>query len=578
MNLTPAEPGDVIDGKYVIEGLIGEGGMGAVYAARHRQLDQLVAIKFLTARGSGVIASERFLREARAAARIRGEHVCRVLDIGEREGGVPYMVMEHLVGRDLAQELTERTRIPYAEAVDYVLDACKGLAEAHGAGIVHRDLKPGNLFVVTKPDGGRSVKVLDFGVSKIMDPESGDGLALTATTTLIGSPLYMSPEQLESSKDVDARTDIWALGVVLYELIAGRPPFVAETVPQLVNAVLHAEVASFHEHGISVPDELEVIVMAALTRDRNERLPTIEAFDEALRPFAAGVGASSVERKGANFADTAEASGTPASQSLGGAPTEAADRADRPSTGAETPANWERPSAAREGDSKRLWVAAAAAALLGALAIWWFAGTDPGEAPKSRVSSTPHATRVGPAEPSTSASSEAERQGHAVESPVAAAEEPVPVGAFDEGPADPSGAPDPAHSAGLPEGLVPDRSATGGLVADPTAKTGLEAEPAATGTPGLAPGLVEGKQQALEDGAAAVPEGGAATHASPVDSPPQAAADARERERRRRSRRRARATPKPKPVAVPEPPEASPEQPLGPAAPQGAIPEFGGRR
>ncbi len=211
--------GSVIGGKFRIERELGRGGMGTVYAASHLTLGTPVALKFLNASYlDNAQVVERFLREARSAARLHGEHVCRVLD-ADREGQVPYIVMELLAGTDLAK-LVRRGRLGHLAAADYVAQACVGLAEAHAANLVHRDLKPGNLFLATRSDGSSVVKVLDFGVAKSTRAQD---FSLTQTSNVIGSPGYMSPEQLRSSKVVDARSDIWALGVILFELVMGRP-------------------------------------------------------------------------------------------------------------------------------------------------------------------------------------------------------------------------------------------------------------------------------------------------------------------------------------------------------------------
>ncbi|HVU03466.1 MAG TPA: protein kinase [Polyangiaceae bacterium] len=273
---------DTIAGKYLVGRTLGEGGMGVVVEARHLELDQMVAIKFLrpeiAKEGS---SAERFRREARAAVKIRSEHVCRVMDVGTLESGVPYLVMEHLEGNDLSDEAERRGRLPVEEAVDYVLQACEALAEAHASGIVHRDLKPGNLFLASRPDGSRGIKVLDFGVSKSI-LESGDQLRLTKTASLVGSPLYMSPEQLDAAKDVDPRADIWALGTILFELVAGRTPFYAETIPQLVNAVMNGTPPTFAELGVSVPPAFETATKRALEKAREARYGTISDFARAI--------------------------------------------------------------------------------------------------------------------------------------------------------------------------------------------------------------------------------------------------------------------------------------------------------
>jgi serine/threonine-protein kinase len=285
----------MVAGKYVIEHSIGEGGMGVVFAARHTELDRRVAIKFLLPEfAEQGMAAERFRREARAAARMRGEHVCRVLDVGTAENGVPFMVMEYLEGRDLASELLHRTRLPLEEAVAYVLEACEALAEAHVAGIIHRDLKPANLFLETRSDGSRRIKVLDFGVSKsLLGLKDG---TLTRTSSMVGSPLYMSPEQLDSARDVDARADVWALGVVLFELLTGETPFRGESIPQLVAAVLQDSPVRMHELPVRLPQAILDILQRALAKQRENRYASVAELAQALAPFAMPNARMSAER------------------------------------------------------------------------------------------------------------------------------------------------------------------------------------------------------------------------------------------------------------------------------------------
>ncbi len=229
-------PGDVLAGKFRVERVLGAGGMGVVVSAHHLQLDEKVAIKFLLPAAvtkPDVLA--RFEREARAAVKIKSEHVARVIDVGRLETGAPYMVMEYLEGGDLRSWLKERGAMATEQAAEFVLQACEAIAEAHALGIVHRDLKPANLFCIRRADGLLSIKVLDFGISKVGAGMGGSApeLDMTSTGAVVGSPLYMSPEQLKSSKGVDQRTDVWSLGVILYELVAGKPPFVAESITEL---------------------------------------------------------------------------------------------------------------------------------------------------------------------------------------------------------------------------------------------------------------------------------------------------------------------------------------------------------
>ena len=209
-----------------------------------------------------------------------------MLDVGMMPGGVPYLVLEYLEGCDLADELSRRSRLPAAEAIGYVLEACEALAEAHAAGIIHRDLKPANLFLARRPNGSRCLKLLDFGVSKSLSESSVESFSLTKTSSIIGSPIYMSPEQLNSAKDVDVRTDIWALGALTYELIAGRPPFYGETIPQLVSQVLHTEPTPFAELGITVPGGLEAVLRVRSQAARDRATARSASSRPAIAPYA----------------------------------------------------------------------------------------------------------------------------------------------------------------------------------------------------------------------------------------------------------------------------------------------------
>jgi serine/threonine protein kinase len=241
----PVRPGDVLAGKYRVEKILGVGGMGVVVAAFHLELEQRVALKFLLPAGAkrpDFIA--RFSREARALAKIRSEHVARVMDVGALEDGTPYIMMDYLEGRDLSEVLKQDGPVPVELAVDYVLQACVALAEAHAAGIVHRDLKPSNLFLARQPDGTELLKVLDFGIAKMplkASEEAGEVGVMTTTTDMFGSPRYMSPEQLKSFRDVDARADLWALGVILYESVTGVSPFRRDTLGEIYWAVAFDE-------------------------------------------------------------------------------------------------------------------------------------------------------------------------------------------------------------------------------------------------------------------------------------------------------------------------------------------------
>jgi serine/threonine-protein kinase len=289
-------PGDVLAGKYRIDRILGMGGMGVVVAAHHLDLDDRVAIKFLLPEAlANQEAVARFAREAQAAVRIKSEHVARVTDVGKLENGSPYMVMEYLEGKDLGGWLEEQGRLSVESVVEFVLQACEAIAEAHAIGIVHRDLKPANLFVIRRPDGSQSVKVLDFGISKRTGlGASGD--AMTRTSAVLGSPLYMSPEQLRSAKDVDSRGDIWALGVILYELIGGEPPFLADSLPGLVLKVVSERPASLRAKRGDVPEGLERAIFTCMEKEPAQRFESVGMLAKAIAPYGPARASISVER------------------------------------------------------------------------------------------------------------------------------------------------------------------------------------------------------------------------------------------------------------------------------------------
>jgi eukaryotic-like serine/threonine-protein kinase len=282
----PVQIGDVLAGKYRIERVLGAGGMGVVVAATHLRLEQLVAIKFLlpaALESEDVVA--RFAREARAASRIQSEHVARVIDVGELEDGLPYMVMEYLEGSDLAGILADAGPLPIETTVDYLLQACEALAEAHAAGIVHRDLKPANLFLAARADGTSIVKVLDFGISKAASDAAATAARLTGTAVIMGSPLYMSPEQLRSSRDVDARTDVWSLGVIFFELVTGEPPFMGESVTEIIANIMTEEAPPLASVVSTVPAGLQEVLSRALARKRDQRFASVVEFSQEMARF-----------------------------------------------------------------------------------------------------------------------------------------------------------------------------------------------------------------------------------------------------------------------------------------------------
>jgi serine/threonine protein kinase len=282
---SPVAQGDVLAGKYRVDSVLGSGGMGVVVAATHMTLRQKVALKFLLpAAAQHAETKERFLREARAAVKLKSEHVAKVVDVGTLEDGAPYMVMEYLDGATLGQIVRGQGAQPIADAVGFVLQACEAVAEAHAAGIVHRDLKPENLFLTRRVDGQPLVKVLDFGIAK--DVGADAALSLTRTSTIIGSPLYMPPEQLRSAKAADARSDIWALGAVLFELLTGRVPFTAESFSELCLKVAQDPAPAPSTLTPGVPPQLDAAVLRCLEKDVARRFQNVGEMAEALAPFA----------------------------------------------------------------------------------------------------------------------------------------------------------------------------------------------------------------------------------------------------------------------------------------------------
>ncbi|MGK3969932.1 serine/threonine-protein kinase [Sorangium sp. So ce118] len=293
------EVGTLIAGRYRVNRLLAKGAMGAVVAATHVELDELRAIKLLLpATAADPEMCERFFREARIAARLKSDHVVKVHEIGELEGGLPFMVMEFLAGRDLRVIRKQRGPLPIEEATLYVIQACDALAEAHAIGLVHRDVKPANLFLTHAGDGAPCIKVLDFGISKVSRAASlGVSEMQTSTGQMLGTPHYMPPEQMRGQRDVDARADIWAIGSLLYVLLTGRYPMHARSV-QTVSLVLGGKfvppLPSKVRRGLT--PEIDPIIMRCLERDRDRRWPDVAELVLALSPFAPPAAQPLVER------------------------------------------------------------------------------------------------------------------------------------------------------------------------------------------------------------------------------------------------------------------------------------------
>jgi len=272
--------GTLLAGKYRVECVLGQGGMGVVVRAMHLQLQQPVAVKFLLPEVlTNPEVVQRFLREAQAVVRLKSEHVARVFDVGSLEDGAPYMVFEYLDGSDLAD--FPRQRLTIGQIVDLLLQACEALAEAHAIGIVHRDIKPANFFITQRSDGSYLLKVLDFGISKVQQATL-DG-NLTAAATVMGTPAYMSPEQMKSAREVDNRSDIWALGIVLYELLEGAPPFAAETFGAMAVKVATEPLPPL---AARLPAGLAEVVYQCLEKDPARRFQNVAELAHELAPYA----------------------------------------------------------------------------------------------------------------------------------------------------------------------------------------------------------------------------------------------------------------------------------------------------
>ena len=278
--------------QYELEVPLGAGGMGVVVAARHRLLGHSVAIKVL--RPSLKLhhgAEQRFLVEAKSGARLSSPHVARVLDGGLAPGGLPYLVMERLEGLDGERHLSTQGVPTIAETLDVMVQVLEALSEAHASGLVHRDLKPANLFLKRGPTGRLSVKVLDFGLAKVM----GENLGLTASQGFLGSPLYVAPEQLRQSSDIDARADVWGVGCLLYRFLTGRVPFPAGSVAEVVTRIQRDDPTPVNELRPEIPEALASLVAQLLEKNPLKRPASVAEVGLRLRPLVSGVTANDLD-------------------------------------------------------------------------------------------------------------------------------------------------------------------------------------------------------------------------------------------------------------------------------------------
>jgi serine/threonine protein kinase len=286
------EIGQLLDNKYKILRLLGEGGMGAVYEGENVRIHHRVAIKVMHPNVEADNASrERFEREAQAAGRIGSEHICEVYDLGELPSGARYMVMEFLAGESLSTRVLKLGRIAPEVMAPLLLQLLEGLDAAHGAGIIHRDLKPDNVFLQRTKSGGDFVKIVDFGVSKFNALSGGEGMSMTRTGAVVGTPYYMSPEQVRGAKLVDHRSDLYSVGVVLFECITGTLPFQADTFNELMFKIALEQPQDAEKLVPGLDPRFAAIMRKSMARDAADRYPTAAQFSDAVAEWmrAAGV-------------------------------------------------------------------------------------------------------------------------------------------------------------------------------------------------------------------------------------------------------------------------------------------------
>jgi len=474
--------------KYELERELGIGGAGVVVCARHRELDERVAIKFLLSGSESIEAVTRFRREARAAHRVKSEHVVGIVDVSTTNTGVPYVVMEYLEGTDLERMLLESPdlQLPVRDAVEFVLQACEALAECHAIGIVHRDLKPSNLFCTHGADGLPIIKVLDFGISKLGTVTVDE--AMTGRHAIMGSPRYMSPEQFATPADVDRRTDIWALGVILYELVTGKAPFVGNTLIGIWERVKTVTPEPIEALRRDAPRGLGPIVLRCLEKNCDDRYQSVAELAKALLPLAS-------ERMRATVARVVrilEAPGvSTASLSL--------PPSGRPSTDGATSVSVHSEPVAPQRGSKNLGFALLAAG--GVIGLVWVA-TRPNPSPSSSAVSSPASgpsatavhvvpppvatetasTASAPSSAPATASAESERDGALPPRPVASANPVLSVSAraLSGGV---SARPPARLAPSIPTASPPPASALSIAASAPSLATPVSAPPAVTATP-----------------------------------------------------------------------------------------------